>query len=118
MNMEKEATSKMFPANSCSAKIDVSPLKRITIVLELPPPTITHTPTCTNPNCDDDCHCLPRVEFLRRHSVQAIERWNARAIERPSERAIERPSDRATERPSDRAIERPSDRAIERPSER
>ena len=77
---------------------------------------------------------LPRVEFLRRQSIQAIEGWNDRAIERSTERssdraiersndraierAIERSSDRAIERPSDRAIERSSDRAIERPSDR
>ena len=36
---------------------------------------------------------LPRAEFLRRHSVQAIERWNDRAIER----SRDRPSDRAIE---------------------
>ena len=47
---------------------------------------------------------IPRVEFLRQHSVQAIERCNDRAIDRAIDRATERPSDRGTERSSDRSI--------------
>ena len=65
---------------------------------------------------------IPRVEFLRRHSVQAIERSSERSSDRPIDRAIERPSDRAsdraTERPNEPATERPRDRATERPSDR
>ena len=34
---------------------------------------------------------IPRVEFLRRHSVQANERSSDRPTERPNERATERP---------------------------
>ena len=65
---------------------------------------------------------VPRVEFLRRDSVQAIERSSDRAsdraMERSSERSSDRPVDRAIDRASDRVIERSSDRAIERSRDR
>ena len=43
---------------------------------------------------------LPRVEFLRRGSVHAIERWNDRAIEPSTERSSDRinPAENAVEK--------------------